>query len=226
MTAKTEPPLLPVEIVLAPDWWHAHAGIDFDQDFFFHPRRRVEVERKMEQVAYDRWGRFGQGGDRNRDLPLLGAVHLAAGFLLSEMLGCEVEYRADAPPQVHPRGLDRLAVDEAAAYTSPAFRRLERLAEQLTASHGYVAGDVNWGGILNLALDLRGQDLLLDLSDQPDRVRAFFVQISRVIERFVGFVESQTGSSSISVNRTVRHRPGAVLLHSECTPYDGFRCPL
>jgi len=42
--ANTDPPLLPVEIVLAPDWSHAHAGIDFDQDFFFHPRRRVEAE--------------------------------------------------------------------------------------------------------------------------------------------------------------------------------------
>ena len=217
LTAKTEPPVLPVEIVLAPDWWHEHAGIDFDQDFFFHPRRRVEAERNMEQVAYDRWGQFGQGSDRNRDLPLLGAVHLAAGFLLSEMLGCEVEYRADAPPQVRPRGLDRLVVDEAAAYASPAFRRLERLTEQLASSHGYVAGDVNWGGILNLALDLRGQDLLLDLADQPDQVRAFFDQISRVIERFVNFVESKTGSTSISVNRNVRHRPGAVFLHSECT---------
>ena len=108
-------------------------------------------------------------------------------------------------------------MDEAAAFTSPAFRRLERLAEQLAASHGYVAGDVNWGGILNLALDLRGQDLLLDLADQPDQVRAFFDQIGRVIERFVDFVESKTGSSSISVNRNVRHRPGAVFLHSECT---------
>ena len=216
-SAKTENPLLPVEIVLAPDWWHAHAGIDFDPDFFFHPRRRVEAERKMEQVAYERWGKFGLGGDRGRDVPALGAVHLAAGFMLSEMLGCEVEYRADAPPQVRAKGQDGLTVDEPAAFTSPAFHRLDALAEQLTARHGYVAGDVNWGGILNLALDLRGQDLLLDLVDQPDRVRGFFEQIGRVIERFVGYVESKTGSSSISVNRTVLHRPGAVFLHSECT---------
>jgi hypothetical protein len=171
----------------------------------------------MEQVAYERWGRFGQGKDRDRDMPWLGAVHLAAGFLLSEMLGCEVEYRADAPPQVRPKGQDNLTVDEQAAFTSPAFRRLETLASQLASSHGHLAGDVNWGGILNLALDLRGQELFMDIADQPERVSAFFGQISRIIERFVDFVESSTGSSSISVNRTVLHRPGAVFLHSECT---------
>ena len=92
-------PVLPVEIVLAPDWWQAQAGINFDQDFFSHPTRRVEAERKMEQVLYERWGRFGLGADRNRELPLVGATHLAAGFLLSEMLGCQVEYRADGPPR-------------------------------------------------------------------------------------------------------------------------------
>ena len=216
-STKTDAPLLPVEIVLAPDWWHAHAGIDFDPDFFFHPRRRVEAERTMEKVAYERWGHFGLGGDRDRDLPVLGAVHLAAGFLLSEMLGCEVEYRADAPPQVHPRGQEQLAVDEEAAFRSPAFKRLEALADQLATRHGYVTGDVNWGGILNLALDLRGQELFTDLADQPGQVGLFFDQIGRVIERFVSFVESRTGSSSISVNRNVLHRPGAVFLHSECS---------
>jgi hypothetical protein len=217
LNTETETPILPVEIVLAPDWWHKHAGVEFDRDFFFHPQRRVEAERKFEQVVYDRWGEFGQGEDRKRNLPLLGAVHLAAGFLLSEMLGCEVEYRADAPPQVCPKRQNQLAIDEEAAFKSPAFRRLEKLASQLAASYGYVAGDVNWGGILNLALDLRGQDLLLDMVDQPDRVRAFFDQLSRVIGRFVEFVEAQTGSSSVSVNRNVRHRPGAVFLHSECS---------
>jgi hypothetical protein len=217
----TEPtsnlPLLPVEVVLAPEWWHAHAGIDFDRDFFFHPRRRVEAERVMEGVLYERWGRFGQGGHRHEELPLLGATHLAAGFLVPEMLGCAVEYRADAPPQVSPLGLEELAVDEPAAFSSAAFRRLEQLAETLKASHGYVTGDVNWGGILNVALDLRGQGLLLDLLDRPDQVRGFIAQLGRVLEKLVGFVEGQTGSSSVSVNRNVRHRPGAVFLHSECS---------
>jgi hypothetical protein len=217
MNSRPAFPLLPVEIVLAPAWWHTHAGLDFSEDFFFHPRRRVEAEREMEQVLFERWGQFGQGKDRKRDVPLLGAVHLAAGFLISEMLGCEVEYRPDAPPQVHPRGQGCLTIDEEAAFLSPAFHRLETLAATLKANHGYVAGDVNWGGILNLALDLRGQEFFMDIADQSERVRPFLAQIERVIRRFAGFVESNTGSTSVSVNRTVLHRPGAVFLHSECT---------
>jgi len=85
--------MLPVDVVLGPAWWYHHEGISFDEDYFFHPARRVEVERKMEQVLFGRWGQFGLGADRDKDLPVVGAVHLAAGFLVSEMLGCELQTR-------------------------------------------------------------------------------------------------------------------------------------
>ena len=214
---KTAETLLPVEIVLAPDWWHAHAGINFDKDFFFHPLRRVEAERRMEQVLYERWGEFGLGPDRDRNLPLVGATHLAAGFLLSEMLGCRVEYRDDCPPTVHPAGREELTIDEEAAFRSDAFRRFEQLTDSLKQRHGYLAGDANWGGVLNLGLDLHGQMLLMDMIERPAEVQNYFGQIGRVIERFVDLVQRETGTSSISVNRNVIHFPQPIFLHSECS---------
>ena len=123
--------MLPVDIVLAPAWWHRHEGITFDADFFYHPRRRVEVERRMEQALYERWGRFGLGADHDRDLPAVGAVHLAAGYFVSEMLGCRVEYLADAPPRVLPANLDAPQIAPEAAFESPAFKRFEKLVDAL-----------------------------------------------------------------------------------------------
>ena len=92
--------LLPVDIVLSPSWWYRHEGITFDEDYFYHPARRVEDERRMEKVLFDRWGQYGLGGDRDKDLPCVGAVHLAAGYLTSEILGCRVTYADAEPPQV------------------------------------------------------------------------------------------------------------------------------
>jgi hypothetical protein len=56
----------------------------------------------MESVLYDRFGKQGLGADRGRDLPVIGPVHNAAGYLLSEMLGCEIRYHADSAPDVLP----------------------------------------------------------------------------------------------------------------------------
>lgn len=207
---------LPVEVVFHPSWWHKHAGISFDEDFFYHPARRVDDERLMEKVLYERFGDLGLGEDRGRDLPAVGAVHNAAGFLLSEMLGCRVEYKPNAPPLVVPANRPDLRIDVEEAFAGPAFHRFRRLVESLKGRYGYVVGDANWAGVLNLALDLRGQDIFLDMADRPSDVRHYFRTIAEVIDRFTAFVVGETGTTSISVNRLVRHLPEPVFLHSEC----------
>lgn len=216
MSRESAADLLPVEVVFHPSWWHKQAGISFDPDFYFHPGRRVEDERRMEEVLYEKYGDLGLGEDRGRDIPWVGNVHNAAGFLLSEMLGCRVEYPEDGPPLVIPAGQANLDLDEEAAFESPAFRRFTALVKALADRFGFVKGDVNWGGILNLALDLRGQDIFLDMADRPDEAAAYFARIGRVIDRFTSYVASRTGTTSISVNRTVRHLADPVFLHSEC----------
>ena len=210
-------PMLPTDIVLAPAWWFHNEGITFDEDSFYHPVRRVEVERKMEKVLYERWGKYGLGQDKDKDLPIVGAVHLAAGFLLSEMLGCEVEYKEDGPPQVICRQLQELTISAEAAFESSAYKKFEQLTESLKTKFGYLKGDVNWGGIFNIALDLRGEALFMDMFDRPDDVNFFLSEIAKVIERFTQSLQKESGSTSISVNRNVRHLEPPVYLHSECS---------
>jgi hypothetical protein len=232
-TTKRSGPMLPVDIVLAPAWWHRYEGLTFDEDFFYHPAKRVEVERQMEQALYDRWGEFGLGSDRNRDLPQVGAVHLAAGFLLSEMLGCEVQYNENAPPQVLGANMDELCVELDAAFRSPAYLRFQQLVDALKSQYGYLVGDVNWSGVLNLALDLRGQRFFMDLYDRPDQARTFLNTIAKVISIFISRIAQETGTTSISVNRTVRHFKEPICLHSTCShtmisapDYETFLIPI
>jgi hypothetical protein len=171
----------------------------------------------MERALYERWGRYGLGAQHDRDLPQIGPGHLAAGYIISAMLGCGVRYFEDASPQVDPANIERLVVSRDAPFASAAFRRYEALIDALKGRFGYVTGDIGWGGPLNTALDLRGQQFLMDLIDAPDEAARFVADLAAVIERFVRYVGQATGTTSISVNRTVRHIPEAVYLHSECS---------
>ncbi|MHC4638254.1 MAG: uroporphyrinogen decarboxylase family protein [Planctomycetota bacterium] len=220
-------PILPADIVLAPAWWFHNEGMTFDEDFFYNPAKRVEAERKMEQVLYERWGNYGLGQDRDKDLPVVGAVHLAAGFLLSEMLGCKVEYNEDTPPQVICAKRSDLYISASQAFQSDAYKKFSWLLESLKAKFGYITGDVNWGGILNIAMDLRGENIFMDMFDRPTEVSRFFSEIADVIEKFTQDLQKQTQSTSISVNRTARFLEPAVFLHSECshtmTSVDNYR---
>jgi hypothetical protein len=210
-------PLLPVDVVFHPSWWNRHTGITFDEDFFYHPKRRVEDEKRMEKELYDRFGEFGLGTDKDKDLPLIGAVHLAAGYILSGMLGCEIKYADDAAPQVICAHKEDFIIDEEAAFNRLEFKKLLDLIGELESKYGYVCGDINWGGALNLAIDLKGESVLVDMMMDPETCKKYFNDIARVVERFFTFINSKAGTSSISVNRVARLIKDPVYLHSECT---------
>jgi len=209
--------ILPVDIVLLPEWWNKNEGITFDRDFFYHPLRRVEVEQQMEKVLYERWGRYGMGLHKDEARPEIGAVHLAVGYLLSEMLGCEVNYLESHSPQVLPAHQELHPVDVDQAFKSEAFQAVLNLATSLKKKYGYLSGDINWGGILNIAMDLRGENIFLDMMMTPEEAKTYFTGIAGVIEKFTSYLQAETGSTSISVNRGVRHLQKPVLLHSECS---------
>jgi hypothetical protein len=209
--------ILPVDIVLAPEWWFKNERITFDRDFFFHPARRVEVEQQMEKALYERWGRYGLGQHKDAKRPEIGAVHLAAGYLLSEMLGCEVNYTENHPPQVIAAHREDLSINVDDAFRSDAYRKTINLWDELKSRHGYLTGDINWGGILNLAMDMRGENIFMDMMMTPDAVNEYFQNISLVIEKFNDNLTKATGTTSISVNRAVRLFEKPVFLHSECS---------
>jgi len=208
---------LPVDIVLHPSWWFHNEGIIFDEDFFFHPKKRVEVEMRMEKILYERWGKYGFGKDRDKEIPIIGAVHLAAGFFISEMLGCEVCYKEDSAPQVLCAHIEEPEIKQETGFQSKAFSKYQKLIENLKAKYGYLKGDINWSGILNVALDLRGENVFMDIYDNPETIKRFFTNIAQVIEKFTERIQKETGSSSISVNRNVRNIPAPIYLHSECS---------
>ena len=70
---------------------------------------------------------------------------------------------------------------------------------------------------MNIALDLRGERIFTDMFDKPDEVNDFFSKIGALLEKFVAGIQKETGSSSISVNRNVRHIAKPVFLSSECS---------
>jgi hypothetical protein len=138
MSLKSTTPY-PAEIVLHPDWWYARTGLTFDEDFFYHPARRVEVERIMDQALYERWGRFGLGGESSP--PQIGAVHLAAGFLLSEMCSGSLL-------KALPLSASGESEEPAAPVATPSVLRHSRNSSPWWRAwnpprHG--RGDVNWG---------------------------------------------------------------------------------
>ncbi len=211
---------LPVEVVFHPAWWHRHYGLTFDEGFFFDPGRRVADERRMRTALHERFGDLGLGERDSPPRPVIGPVHLAAGFLPSAVLGCDVRYGTAASPEVLPRNLsdeEVLALDVPDLDCTPAFRKLIGLMDDLEARFGSLEGDVNWEGVQNVALNLRGQQLFLDYYDQPELAHRLLDVVARTLEAMATYVRKRTGTSSLAVNRIVEAVDPRISLHSNCT---------
>lgn len=212
--------LLPVDLVFHPDWWHTHYGVNFEEAFHFDPQVRVESERRMRQALYERFGDLGLGEADARLRPVVGPVHLNFGFVVQAMLGCQVRFAPNVSPQVVCARLTDEQVMELKVpdiKSAPLMRETIAMMNALEAEYSYLEGDIPWDGVLNIALDLRGQQLFLDFYDNPALVYHLFDIIAYTTCEVARYVKQRTGTTSISVNRIIASVDPCLNLHSNCS---------
>ena len=160
-----------VDITFHPSWWNKHTGIEFDEKFWFDAAYRVEADQQMRRTLYDCFGDFGIGEKDPAARPILFSDLLACGFLYSQLLGCEVLFRKDDAPQVLPAHLTEeqvKALEVPDLDCHPLWQRVQCQIDDFMKEYGYVESAINLMGIQNVALDLRGEDLLADYYDEPE----------------------------------------------------------
>ena len=172
---------IPFDITFHPSWWHENAGIDFSAPFFDDPHVRIESDLKMRRALYDHFGEYGIGEKDPVPRPLLGTDLLAAGYLYSELMGCEIIYQPDNSPQVVCRNLDAEDIADVEVPdldTSPVWGRMQRQIDALRSEYGRVESYINLQGIQNIALDLMGQELYLSYYSDPDEITGLLTKIT------------------------------------------------
>ena len=83
-------PFLPVELVFNPHWWYRTACISFNESFYFDPQARIENDVTMRRVLFKRYGDMGLGEPGPQPRPIIGSMHVAGGFVIPALLGCDI----------------------------------------------------------------------------------------------------------------------------------------
>lgn len=159
-----------VDITFHPSWWYKHTGVEFDEKFFFDVAYRTEADFLMRRKLYEYFGEYGIGEKDPKARSILFSDLLACGFLYSQLLGCEVIFRKDNAPQVVAANLDEDQVMELQAPdldAHPLWQKVQSQIDYYMEQYGYCESAINLQGIMNIAMDLRGQDLFYDFFDDP-----------------------------------------------------------
>ncbi|HIV40013.1 MAG TPA: hypothetical protein H9747_13635 [Candidatus Blautia stercorigallinarum] len=198
------------DITFHPSWWHENAGIDFTQQFFDDPEYRMEADIKMRRTLYEHFGDLGIGEKDPQKRPLLGTDLLAAGYLLSELMGCGIRYQADNSPQVECMDLDEDSIDQIQVPdldTSEVWQRTQKQIDYLLEKYGHVETYVNLQGIQNIAMDIMGQELMVSYYTAPEEINGLLEKITKmsieVGKRFKALSNDVSGGVTAIVRQTV-----------------------
>lgn len=211
---------LPLEFVFNPNWWYQNAGIEFTEAFYFDPETREKNDLVMRRVLFEKLGKYGFGEENPQLRPIAGSWHVAGGFIVPAVLGAEIRFARAEAPQPLPHLLKR---EEIAAYQTPdplendMIRRLMSGWEQQRKRYGTLLGDLNTDGLLNAAYHFYGGNLFADLLEAPELPVKFLNQIADVIMSVSELIFRQTGSRSVSVNRSAAHLTPTPFIQSNCS---------
>lgn len=170
-------PYLRPEVGFTPRWYHVALGIDFGERWHTDPVYRSDRLLAMRDELRRRFSGSRIGGiDRpNHPLDLLTGTFGACTF--AGIYGLPIRYAADQWPIAEHAFFSK---DEIGNLTPPSldsnpfFLSLMEQLEWIAEREGRIEGFINWQGILNNAHRLRGEELFLDLYDDPQRCRHLF----------------------------------------------------
>lgn len=207
------------DVVFHPRWWSQNAGVSFDERFFADPDVRIDADCRMRRALHERFGELGLGAENPRPRPLLGSDLLACGYLASWMLGCEVIFSHDDAPQVRCANLDDAAAWALCApdlQESAVWRRIQTQIDVLHARFGRVETHINLMGVLNVALDLRGQQLFMDFYEEPDLARHMLGVCAETLIRIGRRLRLYSDALSSGVTSVMAKVAPKVYLTSNC----------
>jgi hypothetical protein len=209
--------MIPVEFIFNPNWWFRNYGISFDRPFYFDPRARIDNDVRMRRALHER---FGLGERDPQPRPIAGSRHVAGGFAIPALLGVEIRFADSQAPWNLPANLDRaqiLALRVPELETTWPMSEWIAQMDALEKEFGYVVGDFNTGGVINTALELRGQQLFLDMLEDTELTAHVFRVAAETAARVAAYVKGRTGTCSVAVNRSIVNVDAGTFLDSNCS---------
>jgi hypothetical protein len=199
---------LRVSLGFTPRWYHQRLGIDFAEEWHLEAAYRYETLVTMKRHLHECFPLvpYFQPQYRGNGIePSCATISGVFGIMLiSAIYGLEIDYRSDNWPDA--RGGATLSKDELISNAAPdvgsapivqqLFGQMDQIEERWGAIHGYL----NYQGILNVALKLRGNAIFLDLIDDPDFARSLFAGIAATIRAVSSMVQARQRASGFAVD--------------------------
>lgn len=159
----------PVVVTFSPSWFYKNYGVDYSEQTWQNPIDRLERNRELERVLYERFGDVGIGSADPEPTPSFSDTY--GNYFMPALFGCEIHYLKDQAPGNLPldatlEDMRNIAVPD--FDESPVIRRALEEARILKERCGFCSGVINTGSPLNVAVNIFGEQFLLACALEPE----------------------------------------------------------
>jgi hypothetical protein len=200
-------PDLRVSLGFTPKWYHERLDIDFSERWHLDPEYRYETLLKMKTYLSEKFHmvpefklNFTDGVETT--CATISGVH---GIMLVPMIyGIKAVYSKngwpDAQPGHHLSKGDIKKLKPFDLMSNPVVVQLFEQMDTIERKWGRIDGYLNYQGILNIALKVRGSDIFIDMLDDPEFAHHFFRHIAQTIGDLSKLVQERQRRSGFYVN--------------------------
>lgn len=198
---------LRVSLGFTPRWYNKRLGIDFSRPWHEDPAYRYESLVKMRSRLSEVFPMIPYFSLEEKDgiYPECATISSVYGILLISMLyGIEPVYMSDnwpdGDPESRPSKETLAALEPFDLERHPVMQNLLKQMDRLEELYGEIRGYLNYQGILNIAMKIRGQELFMDMIDDPDFAHHLFTHIADTIGRTAKIIQARQRCSGFEVN--------------------------
>jgi hypothetical protein len=219
----TEPPMR-VSLGFTPKWYRDRLGTDFGEAWHLDPGYRYVQSLRMRELLSDLFPSVDYFKARFREdaadgsgpfCPECATISSVFGIMLvSSCYGVPLVYRCDNWPDaaggahISKEDLSAIVAGGPFDFTRPetmpgggvTMKALFGQVEEIHRRWGPVHGYLNYQGILNIALKLRGNDLFMDMFDDPGFVHGLFGHIALSIGGLSKTVQARQRATGFDVD--------------------------
>ena len=180
-----------------PNWWAKNYNIQHDEKFYFDVGYRIDMDMRMEKLLHQRFGDIGIGNPKPQPHPFIPYPSEA----VSAMFGAKLRFVENQTPYYLPLNINdkqvlemKIPHDIEGTYPMPEI--MEKIDYMLRnygrIEHHHQHLYQHDGGVQNISLKLRGNQLFCDYKEKPYLAEKLFETVSETIVKLAGFVRKKT----------------------------------
>ena len=198
---------LRVSLGFTPKWYLEKLGIDFSEKWHMDPYYRYESLLKMKSYLNMEFPmvpsfKLEFENDFEKTCATISGVHGA--MLISLIYGLDVVYFKDNWPSAHPnKVLSKEKIENLQPFdllNNPVMIQLLEQMDTIEKKWGQIQGYINYQGVLNNALRIRGNEIFMDMYEEPEFVHHLFTHIAETMINTSKLIQKRQRESGFDVN--------------------------